>query len=512
MMGAQSELRQLRGLAETTSLINSTLESSDVLNQVIDKVIELTGAERGYIVLKSEITGELEFRVARGIDSEQLNAGEEFIVSNTIVNRVASTGESILTHNAQSDPRYQGQESVVGFALRSILAVPLISANDGVIGVVYCDNRIRAGLFKEHELNLLKAFANQAAVAIQNARLFDALRARLAEIMEIRDLMDNIFTSIASGLITVNRENVITAYNAAAERITGVPTADALSMPLASVLPPLSNDFMRALEYAHERSAELEVAFTEPIFRYWRVKLTPLRDATGVAEGIAMVLDDLTDEKEREAQLDAAIRYIPVQRENIQSLNINMGGQEREITVLCADVRGFTTFSERLEPEALMQVINQYLGRASDAIELFDGVVDKYMGDAVNGLFNTQLNPHDDHAVRAVRAAMGMVYDVQELHRQLPEDQRLYYGIGVHTGPAVLGTVGSPERREFSAIGEALDLSKLLQENALRGEILVSDATYERVKNIFEFEQMAPRNQKGHTEFTVMYKVLGLKR
>jgi adenylate cyclase len=105
-----------------------------------------------------------------------------------------------------------------------------------------------------------------------------------------------------------------------------------------------------------------------------------------------------------------------------------------------------------------------------------------------------------------------MTYDVTELHNHLPEDQRLFYGVGVRTGSAVLGSVGSPERREFSAIGDAVDLSKLLQENAGRGEIMISAATYELVKDLFTCEPLPPRKTKDRTDFTVMYQVTGLRR
>ena len=507
----QSELRQLRGLAETTALINSSLDTSDVLNQVIDKVVQLTGAERGYVVLRNEDSGELEFRVARGLDREALSE-DEFIISNTIVERVASTGEPVLTHNALSDPRYQGQQSIVGFALRSILAVPLM-VSGAVIGVVYCDNRIRAGLFKDHEMKLLNAFANQAAVAIQNARLFTSLRARLAEISDIRTLMDNVFSSILSGIITLDSDNFITAYNAAAEAITGANAVEALGRCLPDVLPNLSDEFRLALVHAREAPIELDMVMETPTWHYWRAKLSPLLNAAGASEGVAIVLDDLTADKQREAQLNAAMRYMPVAIESMRMVDITtLAGQEREISVVCADVRGFSSFSEGVEPEACMQVINQYLSRASDSIELFEGVVDKYMGDAVTGLFNTQLNPQQDHALRAVRAAVAMAYDVAELHSYMPADQQLFYGIGVHTGRAVLGSVGSAERREFSALGDAMDLSKLLQENALRGEIMVSQATYEQVADLFEFEALTPRNPKGRTDFAVMYRLVGRKR
>ena len=108
-----------------------------------------------------------ESAVARGLDREQLTE-DQFTISRTVINQVAESGEPALTDNASSDPRFQGQKSIVGFSLRSIMAVPL-NARDDLIGVVYCDNRILAGLFQEHELNLLTAFTNQAAVALENA-------------------------------------------------------------------------------------------------------------------------------------------------------------------------------------------------------------------------------------------------------------------------------------------------------------------------------------------------------
>ena len=135
------------------------------------------------------------------------------------------TGLTGVTTNAQEDHRFVGQESIVAFNLRSILCVPLKVKND-LIGVIYADNRIRAGIFADSERNLLVAFANQAAVAIENARLFSSLKNTLEEVTGLKNLMDNIFASIASGVITADIQNQITLTNRAAERIlfTSTPT------------------------------------------------------------------------------------------------------------------------------------------------------------------------------------------------------------------------------------------------------------------------------------------------
>jgi adenylate cyclase len=508
------ELSQLRALADTAGVVNSSLDLTDVLNRVMDTVIQLTGAERGYIVLKNPETGEMDFRVARGIDREQLNKSD-FVISKTIVNEVAETGVPVLTENASADDRYQGHQSIVGFQLRSILAAPL-KVRDEVIGVVYCDNRIMAGLFKQHELNLLIAFANQAGVAIENARLFENLQRQLAQVTEARDLMSNIFTSIPSGVLTVNRDYIIMDCNTAAERIIGRPREHLLGRSLDDILPSLNGAFHERLDRARSEGTR-ELMEVEPEMdgqhRYWNVIMSPLRDENLVAQGVAIVLDDLTEIRQREEQLGIASRYMKMGLDSIRDIEaFEMGGQEREISVLHCDVRGFTSFSENLEPEDLMQIINQYMSLSSDAINLYDGMVDKYMGDAVTGLFNTQFNPQENHAERAVRAAMSMMYDLFALHEVLPPEQRLFYGIGVHTGSAVLGNVGSEDRKEFAALGDAMDIAKLLQENALGGEILVSEATYQDVKDIYECEAIPPRKTKPDTNFNVMYKVIKLKK
>lgn len=524
LMGSATELRTLRALAETTALITSTLDTDTVLNQVMDIVIQLTGAERGYIVLKDRATGKLDqFRVARGLDKEQLETGgngrqnNEYIVSRTIVDEVAQTGKPVLTDNASQDERYQKRESIVLNALRSILAVPL-NVRGELIGVVYCDNRVVPDLFQPRDRDLVNAFANQAAVAIENARLFEEAQDQLAQITELRDLLQNIFASITSGVLTTDAAGMITDGNPATYQILG--QTELVGRSLADVLPEMLPSFHEAvqqvLQQGEQHRLEVQPVLPDGSKRYWNINITRLRGSTSAvhqAGGLALVFDDVTEQREREAQLKEISRYLPVALiRNIRSVDeIDTGGQEREITAMFADVRGFTSFSETLEPEVLMRIINRYLTVASDAVNLYGGIVEKYLGDAVTGLFNTQLNAQEDHAVRAVRAGMSLLYDLFALHEELPEDQRLVYGIGIHTGMAVLGNVGGRNRKEFAALGDATQISKILQESA-RGTVVISPATYEYVRNIFDCEQIELVTNKGRSDLMYGYRVLRHKR
>ncbi|HLO29925.1 MAG TPA: HD domain-containing phosphohydrolase [Anaerolineales bacterium] len=174
-VGDQIKLKQseLGALMNVGQMINSSLGLKRVLEEVMDSLITLMRAERGFLMLR-EANGELSVRIARGI--AHINLEEDaFKVSKTVVRKVVESGAPVLTTNAQADPRFDAQMSVAAYQLRSILCVPL-KLKDDLIGVLYVDNRAHSGIFVESDLVLISAFADQAAVAIENARLFENLK------------------------------------------------------------------------------------------------------------------------------------------------------------------------------------------------------------------------------------------------------------------------------------------------------------------------------------------------
>lgn len=167
----QAREKQVGALVGVGSVINSTLGLNRVLSEVMESLIRLMNAERGFLMLR-ESDGELKVRVAKGMENVRVDEKE---ISNSIVRRVSKTGETILTTNAQEDPRFVEQASVAAFHLLSILCAPL-KIKDELIGVIYVDNRVHSGIFQQSDQEVISAFANQAAVAIDNARLFDDLQ------------------------------------------------------------------------------------------------------------------------------------------------------------------------------------------------------------------------------------------------------------------------------------------------------------------------------------------------
>ena len=503
----------LQALAGIGQVVNSTLEIDEVLQIVMDTIVRLTEAERGFLMLRDE-RGEMVSRVARNWEQESINQSE-FAISRSIVERVTTSGEAILTTNAREDPRFGGQESIIAFNLRSILCVPLMVKNE-IIGVIYTDNRIRSGIFSESERDLLIAFANQAAVAIENARLFSSLKRTLEEVTELKNLMDDVFASIVSGVITADVQDQITLCNRAAATILGQASAEIVGRKLEEIIPTFASDIqphMNQVRESEQPIVGLELSQSLPQRGHvdWHLNLSPLKDAGQKTQGIAIVLDDLTERKKLEAQRRLFERMVsPAVIDQLDPDSLQLGGKRGDITVLFADVRGFTSFSETLEPEKLVSILNRYLGAMADAVLSQEGTIDKFMGDAIMSWFNAPV-PQKDHTLRAVKASLAIREAFGNLYRELPKESHLFFGAGIHYGDAVLGLIGTEKRLEYTAISDSVNTTKRLQENSAKNQIIISREAYARVKDEVEAKPIAPVAAKGKTQPLEVYEVVGLK-
>ncbi|HSJ86830.1 MAG TPA: adenylate/guanylate cyclase domain-containing protein [Anaerolineales bacterium] len=503
----------LKALAGIGQVVNSTLEVDQVLQIVMDTIIRLTEAERGFLMLRDEF-GEMSIRIARNWEKESINQSE-FAISRTVIQRVIDGGEALLTTNAREDPRFGGQESIIAFNLRSILCVPL-KVKAQTIGVIYTDNRIRSGIFSESDRDLLLSFADQAAVSIENARLFSSLKRTLEEVTELKNLMDDVFASIVSGVITADVQDQITLCNRAASTILGHASAEIVGRKIEEIIPTFASDILPYL--ASVRNSEQPIVGLElshPLSERgtvdWRFNLSPLKDAGQKTQGVAIVLDDMTEQKKLEAQRRLLQRMVsPAVLDQINPNSLQIGGKRSDITILFADIRGFTAYSEHHTPEELVAVLNRYLAAAAEAVLANEGTVDKFMGDAVMAWYNAPL-PQSDHTLRAVKSALAIRAAVATLHAELPTEAHLDFGVGIHYGDAVLGWIGTEKRLEYTAISDSVNTTKRIQENCAKNQILISRDAYARVQDQIEAIPFIPLAVKGKTQPIEVYEVLGLK-
>ena len=165
-----SSIERLETLYRVSQALASTLELEAVLKAVMDQIITVTKAERGFLMLGATAQA-LRFQAARGIDQQEID-DPEFQVSRGILDKVAQAAQPVVTSDAQQEAWLAGRQSVMSLKLRSIMCVPMM-LKDQMIGLVYVDNRMQAGIFRPDDLDMLQAVANTAAVAIENARLHE---------------------------------------------------------------------------------------------------------------------------------------------------------------------------------------------------------------------------------------------------------------------------------------------------------------------------------------------------
>ncbi len=182
--------------------------------------------------------------------------------------------------------------------------------------------------------------------------------------------------------------------------------------------------------------------------------------------------------------------------------------ERKHVAILFVDIRGFTTISESLEPEQVVDILNEYLGMVADAIAYWNGTLDKFIGDAAMAIFNAP-NDLDNYVLRAVCAANGIAHNADAIREKYEKryGKTVSFGIGVNCGDAIVGNIGSFSRMDYTAIGDTVNTASRLEANAKAGQILVSREVYETVKDYVEATPIGPLSLKGKSKTVDTYQI-----
>ncbi len=312
-----------------------------------------------------------------------------------------------------------------------------------------------------------------------------------------------------SAVVATDMGGRVTAMNHAAEELLSTVEADAVGRTVADVAGGSLADRLAPLFMRTARAGGPQhVVATLPDGRRasLRASLGPLLDDGGRSVGLLLVADrDDRDEETRRLR-EALRRYVGdavAARIEAHPSFIGIGGTRRTITAVHADLRGYTTLAERLEPEALMDLLVRCHAAAADALEAQGGTVDRFVGDAILSLWNAP-EERPDHARAALRGALAMASATALV------DAAARYGIGVHTGDAIVGNLGTERLLHYTAIGDSVNVAARLQAAAPAGAVLCSDATLERAGPGVSAEALGPLALKGRSEPVNAFRVLGV--
>jgi adenylate cyclase len=220
--------------------------------------------------------------------------------------------------------------------------------------------------------------------------------------------------------------------------------------------------------------------------------------------------------KERDRLRETFGRYVTRQGADhlMKGNNMNLGGQLVPVTVLFSDIRSFTSISETMEPRALLDFLNEYFSGMVESVMLNNGVVDKFIGDAIMAVFGAPV-PQPDDALHAVKAALEMRARLLKINerfkeRGLPE---LRTGIGLHSGQVVAGNMGHAERMEYTVIGDAVNLASRLEgmTKELKCDVVMSEDLFKQVESHVNAEALSKIKVKGRDREVMVYRLIGLK-
>jgi len=259
-------------------------------------------------------------------------------------------------------------------------------------------------------------------------------------------------------------------------------------------------------------SAVAYVAGTHGAFRWGRfwVEVLPVPIALLVPY-VGVVAKNFAKEQVEKRRLSRFFSPSVVKEIVRQKDDAGLGAGRRRMTVLFSDIRGFTSMSEKMEPEEVVTFLREYLSEMTEAVFVHGGTVDKYIGDAIMALYNVPFEA-PDHAAQAVRTALEFQRRLQPLAERFAAKHggELRCGVGINTGDAVVGTIGSRQRLEYTAIGDTINLGSRLEgiTKDFNVPVVISEATWLEVKELFDTRYLGEVTVKGKEIPVKIYTVV----
>jgi adenylate cyclase len=447
----------LRQLLDVNISISSEMQLGALLNKIVTATTKLIHAERSSLFVHDERSGELVSMVAEGVDAREIR----FPADRGLAGWCFAHGEVVNLADAYADTRFNREvDAVTGYRTRSVLTVPVTTREGRRVGVMQALNHQDGAAFGEDDVERMSAFAAQAAIAIENATLF-------SEVAAERNYNDSILRSMSSGVITLDRDARVAKLNAAASAILQISEEQASGADAHRLLTGANAWLLEEINAVAESGypktlldADVRTALGDTISA--NLSIVPLL-ADGEGVGLLILVEDITEGK----RLQGAMRRFMTQKVVDQIMGREdelLFGAACQASVLFADIRNFTNLAERLGPRETVEMLNEIFTDLFEAVAGSDGVLDKFIGDAVMAVYGAPL-PSGRDALNSVDSAVNMVGMIAAINarRQAKGLGVLGLGVGVATGEVVAGTIGSPKRMDYTVIGDSVNLASRLE-------------------------------------------------
>ena len=506
----QKSRKQELAFLDVVADVTSEIDLRSLLQKVMGEATNMLRAERSTLFLNDEKTNELWSQIGEGLDSVQIRLPNHL----GIAGAVFTSGKTINIPYAYADLRFNPAfDKKTGFFTRSILCVPVINKDGKSIGVTQVLNK-QGGPFTDEDEQRLRAFTAQVSIDLENAKLFD-------DVQNMKNYNESMLESMSNAVITTDEDGNIVTCNKAGYRILKVTKENTLDKPAKEFFIDENSWVMDKITEVDE-TQELEVLMDAEIVvgpeddrEKLSVNLTvlPLVSSEEKKLGELVMIEDISTEKRMKSTMS---RYMDpgladqLLGEKGSSEEI-LGGKSAVATILFSDIRGFTTLTEELGAQGTVALLNEYFTIMVDQITEQEGMLDKYIGDAIMAAFGIPIK-HDDDEDRAVRASINMISSLREWNAEREKENKppVDMGIGLNTDNVVAGNIGSPKRMDYTMIDDDVNLAARLESACKQysARILISEHTYEKLKGTYRIRDIDEVIVKGKTKPAGVYEVL----
>jgi len=495
--------RQEMEFIDVVSEVTADIKLGSLLQKVMGEATRLLNAERSTLFLNDEKTGELWSEVGQGLESLQIrlpnNAG--------IAGAVFTSGKTINIPYAYADLRFNPAfDKRTGYFTRSILCVPIVNKAGKIIGVTQVLNK-RGGPFSSEDESRLRAFTAQISIALENAKLF-------ADVQQIKNYNEAMLESMSNGVITLDGQEKIVTCNEAGLRILRTSAADIVGRAAGEFFGAANTWMMDKLRRAEvnedaEHLMDVELVLGEET-RSVNLSVQPLLSMEKKRIGWMLMIEDISSEKRLRSTMS---RYMDpgIADQMVANGAEMLGGKNVLATVLFSDIRSFTTITEQLGAQGTVTMLNEYFTLMVDCIQREEGMLDKFIGDAIMAAFGIPVG-HEDDPDRALRAAIAMVNELRLWNQARAGEGKppVEIGIGLNTDLVVSGNIGSRKRMDYTIIGDGVNLAARLESACKQygARILISEFTYRALRGTYRTREVDIVVVKGKTKPVSIYEVL----
>ncbi|HXD14391.1 MAG TPA: adenylate/guanylate cyclase domain-containing protein [Xanthobacteraceae bacterium] len=476
-----------------------------MLSKILAVALDVLNADRGSIFLHDKASDELVARHAEGL------GGKEFRIDSWIgiVGAAFRTGLIVNVADAYQDPRFHpGLDWLTGYRTRSVLCSPIVGNDGRPVGAVQLINK-RGDSFTATDERRLKGLASQMGIAIDYAALFE-------QVLAMKSYNESMLNSLTNGVVTLDLAGVVTYLNPAAARILRLGAARVVGRELAEAIGEFNAWVGEAIGQdggeASEKSLPNSEFYIESEDSWISVNLAivPLRDTRQTPLGTMLVIEDVQRENELRRTMSRYLSNKVIDRLMFDT-GAGLEGSSHEVTILFSDIRGYTPLTERLGAGETVRMLNEYFSFMEDVVTNRNGIIDKYIGDAIMAVFGSPFQSDDD-AANAVRAATDMlrVLDMLNARRRVDGKADIHIGVGIGTGICVTGNIGSPKRMDFTVIGDPVNLASRIETatKTYGAEIIVCGTTWSRLAERPRARRLDVVRLRGQTRPTELWEIL----